>query len=205
MRTFGTFTLAAVLAFTVAACGSKSAPTPGDATGAAKGFAEGMKDLAKSMEDMGKGGDGKTYQPVDFKALQAFFPDLNGWEKGETSGETMTAPFAHSTAKVSYSKGDASIEIEIIDSAFSKLALLPFQMMLGTGYAKESSNGYEKTTKIGGYPGVEKWEKDSKHAELTAIVAGRFIVSVQGNQVESPSGLAEVMGKLDLGKLAGVK
>ena len=40
----------------------------------------------------------------------------------------------------------------------------------------ESFTIYEKSTKVGGEPGWEKWDSESKRGELKAIVGKRYIV-----------------------------
>ena len=112
---------------------------------------------------------------------------------------------SHSTASVDYTKDDQSIEVEIVDSAFSQMALLPFQFLMGAGYAKESGDGYEKSLKVAGQPAMEKWDKQARRAELTVLVGARYIVTIKADQVDNASIAHDVAGKLDLGKLAGMK
>jgi hypothetical protein len=143
--------------------------------------------------------------PVSFRELQAAFGDLGGWEKGKATGERMTSPVNYSVAKISYTKGDARIEEEISDSAFNQMLLVPFSMFLTSGYEKETEDGYEKSAKIGEYPGFEKWNKSSKSGELTAIVNKRFIVQVNGHDIPDPKVLQDAMASIDLQKLASLK
>lgn len=169
--------------------------------------------MAKGLEDMAKGLSGlagndpsqKPVDPVSFRDLQTTFGDLSGWEKGKATGERMTAPVNYSVAKVSYAKGDARIEEEISDSAFNQMLLVPFSMFLTTGYEKETEDGYEKSTKVGEFPGFEKWNNRNKHGELTAIVNKRFIVQVTGQNVPDSKVIHDAMASIDLSKLASLK
>jgi hypothetical protein len=120
--------------------------------------AKGLEQMAKGLESMASGaggGDTKPVDPVSFRDLQTLFPDLDGWEKAKPTGERMTAPFAFSQAEVRYNKGDARVEIKIVDSGFNQLLFTPFAMFMQAGYEKETSNGYEKSTTVGGQPGWE--------------------------------------------------
>lgn len=166
--------------------------------------AKGMQEFAKSMEQLQKSPDGKAYEPVSFKALLGFLPDVAGWEKAEPEGESMTSPVKFSQASTSYTKGDARIEVKIVDTAMSRMMTLPYQMFMMSGYSKESTRGYERAAKVGGQPGWEKWDSGSKHAEIGAIVGQRFLVTVEGNDtdMETAQGVA---GKIDMAKLAGLK
>jgi hypothetical protein len=206
MRTVGAVTLVALLVLAGAACGGKKEVGQSAGTGGStEDVAKSLQQFSQQMQQVQKGPDGKPYEPVDFNQLKALLPDLPGWEKGNSTGETMAAPFAHSLAKADYTKGDASIEIEITDSAFSQLALMPFQMMLGAKFSKETDTGYEKSTSVSGQPALEKWDKGSRSGELSIIAANRFIVAITGNGIDSASVLHDVAGKLDIGKLAGMK
>jgi hypothetical protein len=183
---------------------------------AADATKQAQQDMAKGLEAMtqgmaaaaggtGAGGDAKRVDPVSFHDLQALFPDLDGWTKNKPHGERMTAPFPYSQADVSYEKGDSRIELKIIDSANHQLLLAPFTMFLGAGYEKETDDGYEKSTKVGGEPGWEKWNSESKHGELNAIVGKRFLVQTTGSNIVDNKVLQDVIAKTDLTKLAALK
>ncbi|MCX6549469.1 MAG: hypothetical protein NTY02_00425 [Acidobacteria bacterium] len=210
MRAIGICCLVGMVAVAGAACGSKkeeakpaeqAAQQPGNAVQEA---AKGMEQFAKSMEQLQKSPDGKDYQPVNFKDLQGFLPDVAGWEKEQPRGESMTAPVKFSQAETAYTKDDARIEVKIVDTAMSQMLTLPYQMFMMTGYSKESDNGYEKATKVGGYPGWEKWDSASKNAEVGIIVGQRFMVTLNGSNTDTKT-VQGVVGKMDLGKLAGLK
>jgi hypothetical protein len=166
--------------------------------------AKGMQEFAKSMEQLQKSPDGKAYEPVSFKALLGFLPDVSGWERAEPEGESMTSPVKFSQASTSYTKGDARIEVKIVDTAMSRMMTLPYQMLMMSGYSKESTKGYERAAKVGGQPGWEKWDSESKHAEIGAIVGQRFLVTVEGNDTDMQT-VQGVAGKIDMAKLAGLK
>jgi hypothetical protein len=179
---------------------------------AAKGVAEGAQDAAKGFEAMAKGmqemaanANTKPVEPVSFRDLQAAFPDLAGWDKGKPTGEKMTSPVSYSEARVSYSKGDSSINAKIVDSGFNQMLVAPFAMFLTTGYEKETEDGYEKAVKVGEYPGWERWNSEGKSGELNAIVGKRFVVTFEGSGLESTKPLYELAQQTDLGKLASMK
>lgn len=175
----------------------------------ADSFAKGAENMAKGLEDMAKGlaggGEGKALEPVSFRDLQASFPDLAGWEKGKASGEKMTSPVQFSQASVTYTKGDASIEAKIVDSGLSQLLIAPYAMMLGAGFERETDSGYEKAIKLGDFPAYEKWDKESKSGELNAIVGKRFIVTLEGRDVDDTHVLHQLGDNMNLPKLAEMK
>jgi len=172
-------------------------------------MSKGAEDTARSMEAMARGlaGDSgvKPVDPVSFKDLQTVMPDVAGWEKASPTGERMTSPFSFSQALVTYKKGDAEIEQMIMDSGFNQLLVAPFAMMLTTGYAKETSDGYEKSTTVSSFPAFEKWSSESKNGEFTVFVNKRFIVEAEGSGLASTKELQAFLDKTDLKKLADLK
>ena len=202
------------LSVAVAGCGSKEEKQEEQAQQQAAQTAEqGAAEAAKGLEDMAKGlqalagggGDQKPVDPVSFRDMMALFPDIDGWEKAKPTGERMTSPFAFSTAQVAYTKGDARIEIKMTDSGFNQLLLTPYAMFLQAGYEKETSDGYEKSTTVAGQPGWEKWNTESKDGELNALVGKRFLVQIEGNDVDDAKVLHDVAGRIDMAKLATLK
>jgi hypothetical protein len=206
------------LAVAVAACGkskeekqaeqaAQAAQAGQTAQTAAGEAAKGLEQMAKGLEAMAGGGksDQKAVDPVSFRDLIAMMPDLEGWEKQKPTGEKMTSPFAYSTAEADYRKGDARIQVKMTDSGFNQLLLTPYAMFLATGYEKETSDGYEKSTTVNGQPGWEKWDSSSKDGELNALVGKRFLVQIEGRQVDDTKVLHAVANKIDMGKLAALK
>jgi len=202
-----------MLVVTAAACGKSPEQKRADeiqkgaeqVQQSAETMAKGLADMAKGLQGMAADPNQKPVDPVNFHELQAAFGDLSGWEKGKPTGERMTSPVNYSQATVRYRKGDAEIETEISDSAFNQMLLVPYTMFLTSGYEKETDNGYEKSTKVGDYPGWEKWDSSDKSGELNAIVNKRFIVQVRGTNIADARVLHDAMSATDLKKLAALK
>lgn len=207
-------TMVCALAFVAAGCGqSEEEKRAEELKKAAEEVSGGAGDLAKGLEDMAKGLGGltaadpnaKPVEPVSFRDLQTAFGDLDGWEKGKPTGERMSSPINFSRAEVDYRKGDSRIQIQISDSAFNQMLVMPYSMFLTAGYEKETQDGYERSTKVGGHPGWEKWDSEGKNGELNAIVAKRFIVQVEGREIADMQVLHAAMATVDLAKLASLK
>ena len=181
--------------------------TAQSAEAAAAEATKGLEAMAKGLEQLAGGGSGdqKAAEPVKLQDLLATLPQLEGWEQQKPEGERMTSPFPSANAKATYTKGDASVDVEVVDSAFNQLLLAPISMFLSSGYSKESTTGYEKSTTVNGQPGWEKWESDSKRGELNALVAKRFLVSIEGDGIDSVETLKDVASKMDFNRLASLK
>jgi hypothetical protein len=176
-------------------------------TGAAEA-AKGLEQMAKGLEAMAGGAAAGSVQPVDpvsFRDMQALFPEFEGWQKGKPTGERMSAPFKFSQAEVEYTKGDSRVELKMVDSGFNQLLLTPYAIFLTAGYEKETSDGYEKSTRVNGQPGWEKWDSSGKDGELNALVGKRFLVQINGRGIEDTKLLHELARKIDMAKLSTLK
>ncbi len=190
---------------------SAAAGASGAAGGAANGsaqtaqgaqqMAQGLSQLAQGLESMSK----NAAKPVDYEELKALIPDVAGWTKGDVKGEQVSLGISQSSAKGKYTKGDGTLELEITDSALNQLLLAPLTMMLAPGFEEKSDDGYHKSVQIGGFPGFEEWEKNAKHAEVTAVVANRFIVSANAHDVDSADAARKAVEAVNLTKLSGLK
>jgi hypothetical protein len=172
--------------------------------------AKGVQDLAKAMEGMagamtGLNAEGKAVDPVGFRDLQTVLPEMSGWTMGKARGERMTSPVAFSQTEVRYSKGEAEVDVKVVDSAFHQMLIAPWSMFLAAGYEKETEDGYEKSVTVGGNPGFEKWNSTSKDGELNLVVAKRFLVTIEGNNIADARVLHDFAAKMDASKLAALK
>lgn len=164
-------------------------------------MAQGLQQMAQGFQQMAQG----TAKPVDFEVLKALLPELGGWTRTNARGEQVNMPIAISRAEARYQRGDSTIELEITDSALSQLLLAPMSMFLGAGYSERSDEGFKRSTKIGGQPGYEEWNTDSKHGEVTTVVANRFIVKADGRDVSDLAPVRQLIEAVDVSKLAGMK
>ncbi len=211
------FVMAVLAVVANAACGSKqenAAESNGTAqvqkgaetmAGGAKEMAKGFEALGKGLAEMATDSNLTPVEPVSFHELQTVFPDLPGWTKGKPTGEKMSTPVSFSQAEVKYRKDSSTISAKLVDSGFNKLLMAPFAMFLTTGYEKETEHGYEKSVKIGEYPGWEKWNSESKDGELNAVINKRFLLTLEGDGLADTSVLHELARKADLARLAAVK
>jgi hypothetical protein len=215
MRRAGILAIAALVA--AGACGKSSEEKKEEqkeqqaaktAEAGAAEAAKGLEQMAKGLEAMAGGAaaaNAQSVDPVSFRDMQALFPEFEGWEKGKPTGERMSSPFKYSQAEVRYTKGDSRIELKMVDSGFNQLLLTPYAMFLTAGYEKETSDGYEKSTKVNGQPGWEKWDSSGKDGELNALVGKRFLVQLDGRGIEDTKLLHELAGKIDMAKLSTLK
>lgn len=172
--------------------------------------AQGTADMAKAMQGMaaalsGTGEDGKPVSPVAFQTLQTQLPKVSGWEMGEPEGERMTMPMPFSQIEAEYRKGDATVDVKIVDTGMAQMLVAPWSMMLAVGYSHESSDGYEKATTIGGNPAVERWNTRDKRGEYNILVGKRFMVTVEGSDLSNIQDLQAFTSAMNFGAIAALK
>ena len=166
-------------------------------------FVDNMKEVQKNMEE------GKKYEVVDFRELKELLPESIGdLKRKNAQGEKNSAMgFTISHAEADYSNDDGSqnIDIEITDlTGASGLAGFAAWGWAMAEIDKESETGYEKTTKYKGHKAYEKYDNEYQDGSIEVLVSGRYMVSVQGNNVPMDI-IKNAMDEIDIGKLETMK
>jgi len=166
-------------------------------------FVDNMKEVQKSMEE------GKKYEVVDFRDLKALLPESIGdMKRTNAQGEKSGAMgFTISKAEADYNNEDysQSIDIEITDlsgaSGYAGFAAWGWAMV---DVDKETETGYEKTTKYKGHKAYEKYDNQDQYGSIEVLVSGRFMLSVNGNNVPMAV-LKSTIDEMDISKLEAMK
>ena len=200
----------AALLVLCAACGKKEQPVtegkelsknPIAALGQVQDAVKKATDAAKEAENQ------KPVDPVHFSKLIELLPAApSGWTAtGEPKGETASAMgFKISDAERDYSAKEEgkSVHVKIVDGAYNTMMYAGITM--AAQFSRESTDGYEKGVTIAGNPGIEKWTKATKDAQLSILVGKRFLIEIHGNGVE-PDTIKTFYGAIDTAKLAALK
>lgn len=174
--------------------------------GALNSLAKNLEDAAKAAEDLAN----KNVEPVDFRTLTDMLPSsAAGLDQVDKSGEKSgISGMATSYAEARYENADGSKRVTVkVTDVGSMTSLVAFGMAwMNMTIDKESSSGYERTTKIDGHPALEKFEQGDGYSrgELTVVVANRYIVEAKGDGV-SMSDIKGAVDDVDLGRLASMK
>jgi hypothetical protein len=165
-----------------------------------------VSQMEKMTAGMTAAANRKPVPPVSFKVLLEYLPQsVEGMKADEPKGETTTMGewrFSQAETRYRSEDGNKSAKVELFDYAHIPMLYAPFQMMMNMNMSKESTEGYERSTKIGGFPAHEKWRKNGEENEVTVLVADRFLVTTttRGLGEDSAKKIAE---SLDLKGLAG--
>jgi hypothetical protein len=174
-----------------------------------QGAEQGAQNMADALKQMGEAAsDGKAVEPVNFRDLKALLPeDLPGLKRTDARGEKTSAFGVNvSEAEGRYESEDGkSVEIKIMDFG----SMSGFVGMTATAWAfadvdRETDSGYERTTTYNGYKAFEKYDNSDQSGEIQVIVAKRFLVTTQGNNIAMDA-IKGALRAVDLGKLASMK
>ena len=142
---------------------------------------------------------------VAFEELVALLPEVAGWTRSKPRGEQIAMGGEMSRAQAEYDKGDSSIDLDITDSAFNQVLLAPLTTYLAKGYSERSTDGYRKAAPVNGHPALETWNNESRRAEITVVVANRFVVQATGHNVDSADPVRALAQAVDFSRLASLK
>jgi hypothetical protein len=154
-------------------------------------------------------GDGGV-EPINFRELRDALPRrVRGMEEGPSNGETTgVLGIRISTVDQTYrnEEDDERIDVTIVDLGSLRNAALMGKDWLNVQFDRESDEGFERTTRIEGYPGMEKCRTmtDYEECEIHLIVAERFVVDLKGKGVSMRT-LRNVLDDVDLRKLESLR
>jgi hypothetical protein len=168
-----------------------------------------LAQLTAAANQMQKAAEGfnsnqKPVPPVAFRELIDFLPkEMAGMKSDEPKGETTTAgSWRYSQAEVDFRTEDGKrrVEVGIFDYAHIPFLYVPFNMVLNMNVSTESTEGYEKSVKVDGYPAFEKWNRNG-NSEIVVLVGERFIVKTDTRGLGEGSA-RKIVEDLDLKGLA---
>lgn len=131
--------------------------------------------------------------------LEAFLPEpISGWKAEDAKSQAMGAAMFGGgiTAERSYVKGDSRVDVKIITDS----PMMQGMMMMFSNPMMATSDG-GKLEKIGGEKAIVKYSSDNKDGDINMVIAGRFLITVEGNDVAREDLIAFAEG-IDFKKLA---
>ena len=187
-------------------CGEKKTDSPENETSNKsnlENFADKMKEVTEGFAE------GKKVNPVDFRELKTLLPEnIATLTRTNIEGEKVAAMGMNiSKANADYNdrENNLSIDLTITDlgsiSGLSGLAAYGWYMV---DIDKENESGYEKTITYKGNKGFEKYNYEGKDGEISILVAKRFVVEADGNNVTMDQ-LKAAVDMIDIGKLESWK
>jgi hypothetical protein len=153
-----------------------------------------MEELTKRLEGAASG----KSPPVEAAKMQALLPGSIGSYQ-RTASETVGMGQMGSTAEGTYTSGDKTFTLKIVDmSALGALAGIGAAM--GVEQSREDADSYEKTGTVGGQMQTESWNKTSNRGKFGMVVGNRFMIEADG-QAASLDELKAAVATVDQGNL----
>lgn len=157
-----------------------------------------IEQATKQMEAAANG----SAKAIDPEQLKALLPaSLGGYTRSAI--ETNAAGAMGAQAEATYTNGDKTIRLTIIDSA-GLGALAGIGAAMGAQHSREDANGYERASTVDGQMQVEEWDNKGSNGKFMRQVGNRFLISAEG-QAGSIDDLKAAVGGIDqaaLGRLA---
>ncbi len=146
-------------------------------------------------------------QVVGFRELIALLPaSAPGLTRQQEEGETSDVMGMQvSQASVAFCEGGdvgtcVHVRIQDFGPSVGAMGAMPFGVWANASFNRESTDGFERTAQVGGYPAQETYAQSSGLSSVEVIVANRFLVTAGGAQAfEIVRSLAE---RVDLSGLA---
>jgi hypothetical protein len=196
---------------------------PNSALGKLEQFGKSMEEASKQMEAAEKSGDakaqadaaskmlgtlmggGKVVEAVGTDKLKPLAPEsLAGLPRTSFAAEKSAAMGLQvSNVRAEYGEGERRINLEISDAGgASGIMGLASWAMVQT--EREDASGYEKTYQADGNMVHEEWDAGSRRGQYSVIVAERFVVKLEADNVEMDE-LKAAIDELDLDALVAMK
>ena len=196
---------------------------PDSALGKLEQFGRSMEEAGKQLEAAEKSGDakatadaaskmlgtlmggGKVVEAVGTDRLKPLAPEsLAGLPRTSLAAEKSAAMGLQvSNVRAEYAEGERRINLEISDAA-GATGIMGLASWAMVQTEREDASGYEKTYQADGNMVHEEWDAGSRRGQYSVIVAGRFVVKVEGDNLDMDD-LKAVVSEIDLDALAAMK
>jgi hypothetical protein len=162
-----------------------------------------LKGTMEALEEMGKNmQNGEKAELVNFRDLKEMLPEkVAGMKLVEKTGESSGAMgLKVSQAEGEYKDGDRSMKITIVDGGGIPMVMMGMAAWTTMEIDKESDSELARTLDYKGYKAYEEYNYGSKDGQFTVIVANRFIVTADGDNVKRETA-RDAMDDIPLGSL----
>ncbi len=147
-------------------------------------------------------------EPVEFAKLLPFLPDkVDGYVAEKPQGSTGSAMgFQLTEVSRVYHKGtgdsDETVTVKLTDGAGNQFFTAAHTAV--SEFNTDNAEGYEKGLKLDGFPAIERYTNESHDGSLTVFIAGRYLVEIDVDGLDSKE-MQAWWKRLDAKKLAALK
>jgi hypothetical protein len=149
-----------------------------------------LEEIGKQAEDAAAG----KIPAIPATKMQELLPaNIGPFQR--TAMQTMAIGPMGSTAEGTYTNGDKSFDLRIIDMA-GMGALAGLGAAIGVEQSREDADGYERTTSVDGQMQTESWNNASSRGKFGTTIANRFMVEAEGDATDIAD-LKVAVGQID--------
>ncbi len=179
----------------------------------ADGLSDAVEQLSEALHhvDLELSSETLVERPVSFRTLRDVLPDeAGGLALSSREGSTVGVfGFRVSTVEAEYRNRDgADVDVAIADiGALPLVGSEDFLDWLDVEVDEESERGWKRTLEYEGYPALDEFRRtrgDRGRGQLTWLVEGRFVVSLEGRGVTMDE-LYDLRDAIDTDALADMR
>jgi hypothetical protein len=158
-----------------------------------------------------------AYSPTNIElvapaALEKLLPAApEGWTRLDVRLKQIdiSQECSYTSAATAYTKGEMRVKLTLADTGSHEEGLMALAMSVVTLPDNHFDQIPPATTirrvKIDGSPAVEMWDAEKINGEITVVVGGRFVASVEASKADSLETLRAILTGVDLKALSALK
>jgi len=158
----------------------------------------------------------RAYSPTNTElvapaALEKLLPAPEGWTKIDSRLKQIdiSQECSYTSASVSYTKDGMRVKLTLADTGSHQEALMALALSVVTLPEDHVDQIPPATTikrmKVDGSPAVEMWDSEKLNGEITVVVGGRFVASVETSKADSLETLRAILAGVNLKALGALK
>ncbi len=142
---------------------------------------------------------------VGYERLEKFVPSVPGWKLARSNGADVRLPAPASHVRATFTQGPAQIDFELTDTGGDAAYVQALANIAGGNFHQEAPNGYMKAVTMGGFPGLESFNRDDKIGEISVLINRRFLIHASGTGTGAIDPVRELVSHVDLAGIAALK
>ena len=153
-----------------------------------------------------------TSELVSPAVLEKLLPSApEGWTRlgARLNQVNISDDCSYTSASATFTKGDMRVKLTVADTGSHAEGLATLAMSVVTLPDGHVGKIPPATTiariKIDGSPAAEMWDADKLQGEITVVVNGRFVASVETSKADSLETLKAILAGVDLKALGALK
>ena len=152
----------------------------------------------------------KVVPAVGVAVLEPLLPQADGWTRGAVrSNKISSDDCGYTYVDAVYAKGESRVRLTVADTGFDSgalSALVPSVISLPEGYSGKILPATTVDRLVfQGFPAAARVDGEKAEADFEVLAGRRFVAKGEGTHVTGIDPVRDLVGKIDLKKLAGLQ